>query len=104
MFEQLIRLIRCVGQNLEQACKISLTFARLDRPLHEVNVRIGNSVVRTSILASAKIDSIVGIMPLIVSKNPPAGRFSLFQTTNPWRKPSIALTPKVRTATSNADA
>ena len=41
------------GQNLEQACEISLAFARLDRSLHEVNVRIGNSVVRTSILTPA---------------------------------------------------
>jgi hypothetical protein len=38
-------LVRCVGQNLEQAREISLTFARLDRSLHEVNVRIWNSVV-----------------------------------------------------------
>src|ERR1035438_3266960 len=45
--------LRGVGQNLEQACEISLTFARLDRSLHEVNVRIRNSVVRTSILAPA---------------------------------------------------
>ena len=44
---------RGVGQNLEQACKISLTVARLDRSLHEVNVGIRNSVVRTSILAPA---------------------------------------------------
>ena len=41
------------GQDLEQACEISLTFARLDRSLHEVNVRIRNSVIRTSILAPA---------------------------------------------------
>src|SRR5580704_15664460 len=47
------RIMRCLGQNLEQACEIGLTFARQDGPLHDVNVRIGNSVVRTSILAPA---------------------------------------------------
>jgi hypothetical protein len=42
-----------VGQNLEQAREISLTLARLHRSLHEVKVRIGNRVVRTSIPAPA---------------------------------------------------